>query len=66
VFGVPFLLARIAEDIGMAQQGDPDDLDRELPGDNEDTRALGDDEFEDVDEGEEADLEDEDEVDEKA
>lgn len=52
----------------MAQQGEPDDLDRELPGDDDKTRGLGEEEFEDVDEGDEADLEDEDEdeIDEKA
>ena len=45
----------------MAQQRDPDDFDRDLPLDDEDTRAIGDEEFADVDEGDETDLEDEDE-----
>ena len=50
----------------MAQQRD-DDLDRDLPlndealSEEEDARAMGDEEVEDLDEGEEADLEDEDE-----
>lgn len=49
----------------MAQQGNPDDLDRDLPLNDEDTKGLGDEEFEDVEEGDEAGLEDEDEVAEK-
>jgi hypothetical protein len=59
------LLAPIAEDTGMAQQGNPDDLDRDLPLNEEDAKGLGDEEFEDVEEGDEAGLEDEDEVAEK-
>jgi hypothetical protein len=50
----------------MAQQGDRDDLDRDLPLGDENARGTGDEEFEDAEEGDEADLEDEDEVDETA
>lgn len=45
----------------MAQQGDRDDLDRDLPLNEEDTRGMGDEELEDAEKGDEADLEDEDE-----
>ena len=44
----------------MAQQGDRDDMDRDLPLADEDARAVADEEFEDVEEGDEAE-EDEDE-----
>jgi hypothetical protein len=46
----------------MAEQRD--DLDRDLPLDDEDTKALGDDEFEDVEEDEDE-LEDQDELEER-
>ena len=50
----------------MAQQGDRDDLDRDLPLGDENARGVADEEFDEADEGEEADLEDEDEADETA
>lgn len=46
----------------MAEQGDRDDLDRDLPLGDKGPRGMGDEEFEDVEEGDEADLEDEDEI----
>jgi hypothetical protein len=60
-FRVPFLLSSIAEETGMAQQPDRDDLDRDLPLGDEEARGMGDEELEESDEGDEADLEDEDE-----
>ena len=46
----------------MAEQGERDDLDRDLPLNEEDTRGMGEEGFEEVEEeGDEADLEDEDE-----
>jgi hypothetical protein len=45
----------------MAQQDDRDDVDRDRPLGDEETRGMGDPDFEDADEGDEADLEDEDE-----
>jgi hypothetical protein len=52
----------------MAQQGDRDDLDRDLPLNeealnDEETRGMGDEELEEGEEGDEGDLEDEDKVD---
>jgi hypothetical protein len=46
----------------MAQQGDRDDMDRDVPLGDEDTRGMGDEEADEADE-DEADLEDEDEFD---
>jgi hypothetical protein len=45
----------------MAQQGDRDDLDRDLPLGDEGARGIGDEELEDADDSDEADLDDEDE-----
>ena len=48
----------------MAEQGDRNDLDRDLPLDDEDTKALGEDELEDLEEDEDE-LEEQDELDER-